>query len=1140
MRSEASEVRFRGGRQRPLAQARRGAARNSVLRRIALEALEPRTLLATSALPTPTVPTNPVDISNPNLANDGSNESSPSIAIDPNNPLDMVSVWTQLNPNLGAANPVRVQAAVSTDGGQTWANQFTVGGTLLNPATTNPEVPFLQVTDASVGFDRNDNFYVLDSQHTADNTTGALVLNSFSFAGGAHTALVQNKVIYEWSGADSAYTPMMAVDDNVSMFSDVNSSGVTETQNDPNSGNVYVAWATNDTNTTPNGIPNFNPNRIVLVTSSDGGQDFSGYSVLNNSGNSGTARNTLPQLAISQGAAPRAARTNGPNDPGSPGVTPGQVTVVWDDFGSGATASPARDVIWANTVTGTNVVQTFSGSGGVITDAATGNIPATTNFPIAVNIPANSNFSTLSDLTVTIPINHPALNELSLVLIPPPGSLLPSGQPMPAITLAQENTGANIGLSGANLGILNGIPIGTTFDQNATRSISGGSGAAAPYFGHFRPEVGSLAVYNGATAAELNGQWTLQITDFKNGNVGTVNSEGWAMTFTSGMNVGTNTVVTTTSVRGNLNGTGQLVSAAAPTGIGPGLSLASDNTLGAYSPYQGRLYLAYVDRAVFVNGNPSDNTDIFLLTSDDGGQSWQPPAGFAAADPYTFSDGQMVNDDNAVTDGFSESDPNFQGRAQFQPQVAVDPLTGTVAMSWYDGRNDAARARVATYVTASIDGGQTFATQVFANQPETAVDAITGQTVTLGPVPDNESSGNASRETTFGFGTHQGLAISGGQIHTIWSSNLNGGFTTTTALLDIRTNTIDVPGGPRVISSTMGAVGLPGDTINPTTAADGTPIVSAFQVTFDRPVDPSTFGSNQVQVFYHDLTPGNVSGGLVPVTSVVPLYPDPNGTLYPGQTVKLSPSGTPTPFGATTFMVHFAPRSAVGTYSYTIGPNVADRIRNTTFQITPSGATRRFTATDTPLPVPPSQSVSTTTSSIAVSGFAANRVVDNVTVTVNNLTYPVDTDLILTLIAPDGTRVLLSNQHGTNFGVVGANYTGTTFSDAGTTAIGRGFAPFPGTFRPEAPLSQLNGHAINGTWQLEVVDVATGNSGTLNNWSLSLTPGTISSSFSRDAGSKPSIVSHAISARERNPSSLSRDPILPRASNPSHARTASP
>ena len=94
-----------------------------------------------------------------------------------------------------------------------------------------------------------------------------------------------------------------------------------------------------------------------------------------------------------------------------------------------------------------------------------------------------------------------------------------------------------------------------------------------------------------------------------------------------------------------------------------------------------------------------------------------------------------VNDDASATDGGSASAEDsvlediFTGRVQFQPAIAVDPVTGTVVISWRDGRDDAARARVATYLTTSIDGGQTFSAQTYANPAYTAIDAITGKTV---------------------------------------------------------------------------------------------------------------------------------------------------------------------------------------------------------------------------------------------------------------------------------------------------------------------------------------------------------------------------------------------------------------------------
>ena len=167
-----------------------------------------------------------------------------------------------------------------------------------------------------------------------------------------------------------------------------------------------------------------------------------------------------------------------------------------------------------------------------------------------------------------------------------------------------------------------------------------------------------------------------------------------------------------------------------PISIGPGLVMASDNTLGSFSPYQGRIYAAFVGTTTSRRRfkNPTDNTDIFLTYSDDGGRSWSNPV--------------QVNDDNAQTDGYTEAtDANLSrttmvtGRVQFQPEVAVDPTTGTLVISWRDGRDDAARARVATYITTSIDGGQTFSAQTYANPSHTAIDAITGQTVFSGRRP---------------------------------------------------------------------------------------------------------------------------------------------------------------------------------------------------------------------------------------------------------------------------------------------------------------------------------------------------------------------------------------------------------------------
>jgi hypothetical protein len=93
-------------------------------------------------------------------------------------------------------------------------------------------------------------------------------------------------------------------------------------------------------------------------------------------------------------------------------------------------------------------------------------------------------------------------------------------------------------------------------------------------------------------------------------------------------------------------------------------------------------------------------------------------------------------------------------------------------------------------------------------------------------------------------------------------------------------------------------------------------------------------------------------------------------------------------------------------------------------------------------------------------------------------------DLQLRLIAPDGTIVNLSNNRGgagDNMGT-GANDcsgTSTVFDDSAGTPISAGVAPFAASFRPETPLSALNGKEMNGIWKLRVSDTANIDTGTV-------------------------------------------------------------
>lgn len=109
----------------------------------------------------------------------------------------------------------------------------------------------------------------------------------------------------------------------------------------------------------------------------------------------------------------------------------------------------------------------------------------------------------------------------------------------------------------------------------------------------------------------------------------------------------------------------------------------------------------------------------------------------------------------------------------------------------------------------------------------------------------------------------------------------------------------------------------------------------------------------------------------------------------------------------------------------------------------------------------PIYDLQTSTSTITVPDSYA---VGDVDVTLN-ITHTWDSDLRVTLVAPDGTSVQLFSAVGGS----GKNFTNTVLDDQATTAIGTGTAPFTGTFKPAGSLATFIGHnAAGGSWTLQV------------------------------------------------------------------------
>ena len=148
-----------------------------------------------------------------------------------------------------------------------------------------------------------------------------------------------------------------------------------------------------------------------------------------------------------------------------------------------------------------------------------------------------------------------------------------------------------------------------------------------------------------------------------------------------------------------------------------------------------------------------------------------------------------------------------------------------------------------------------------------------------------------------------------------------------------------------------------------------------------------------------------------------------------------------------------------------------------------------------------SYSYSTITLSGGVESLAAT---DLIQVTIN-ISHHYDSDLDIFLVDPSGTKaMLLSSDYGANSN----DYINTVFRTDAATLISSGSAPFTGTYRPEGtittapdlsgavsggnynlvvPANALLGALIDGAWSLRVFDDDNNDSGTLANWSLSIT-----------------------------------------------------
>jgi hypothetical protein len=156
--------------------------------------------------------------------------------------------------------------------------------------------------------------------------------------------------------------------------------------------------------------------------------------------------------------------------------------------------------------------------------------------------------------------------------------------------------------------------------------------------------------------------------------------------------------------------------------------LGWDRSGGAH---RGRVYLVYTSEFP----DESDDTDVQVKYSDDEGDSWSPPV--------------RVNDDTGVN-------------SQFNPKMAVDQTTGTVAVAWYDCRADLGQGG-----QGDTDGIPNDDAVIFAG---VSVDG--GLTFTIWRIGEGASNSVASRNP-LEFGDYEGLAFDSGTFYPVWADNSN-------------------------------------------------------------------------------------------------------------------------------------------------------------------------------------------------------------------------------------------------------------------------------------------------------------------------------------------------------------------------------
>ncbi|SIQ58784.1 S8 family peptidase [Micromonospora avicenniae] len=388
---------------------------------------------------------------------------------------------------------------------------------------------------------------------------------------------------------------------------------------------------------------------------------------------------------------------------------------------------------------------------------------------------------------------------------------------------------------------------------------------------------------------------------------------------------------------------------------------------------------------------------------------------------------------------------------------AVKPAVANMSLG------GSANSAIDTAVTNSINSGITYAVaagngDVFGNRQNACnySPARVGPAITVGATQNNDSAASFSN-----YGTCVDILAPGVNITSAW-------YTSNTATNTISGTSMASPHVAGVAALVLSATpGLTPQQVRDslvnnstpnvlTNLGTGTPNRLLYVVNGSTP--PPT---NDFSVSVSPTSGSTAPGGSVTATvgtattsgSAQSVSLSASG-LPSGATASFSPS-TVTSGGSATLTIATAASTPAGSYPVTITGTGASATRTATYTLTVTGTSGGCSGTNgTDVAIP--DTGATVSSSIVISGCGRNASASSQVPV--NIVHTFRGDLVIDLVAPDGSAYRLKNSSFFD----GADNVNTTYT------------------------VNLSSEAANGTWQLRVRDVYSGDTGYLNTWSLNL------------------------------------------------------